>query len=686
MTAMQRRILGPAVIWFLLASVMVWVIIRYGAGPVTAVSGVVLALVTAAPFAPAVRRWWLWSGEASTPSQIDDAALVLRETVRKQWTEEAGRRHQFAEEDRMAVRWEVVSRPAPRAGAENLLPDNGSLEMLLEAYEARPWPMIVVGDAGSGKTGLCVLLTLELAKKEAQQRIPVLFQLASWNPAENFERWLLGRLNEDYPFLNDEARWGATAAQDLLTGERLLPILDGFDELSEEARSAVMRTVRESPVFVSPFVLTSRTAEFADAAGKRTVSGKTVVRLLPIDDAAMGTYLREVFSTDIDRWLPVLDEIERRPDGLVATTLAKPLMLFLARTTYEGPDRSPADLLDQHRFGTADQLEHHLLDSFVPTVFARRSRPLVHNPARPSGHWGPRQAERTLTFLARHLSSGRKEGDRGTTDLSWWQLYRLVPMTVFVLTPVILGAAGCGLLGWSVFSLFGRPVFGLVFGLSIGLLGGFALGVIRPEPPMRFVPRAPRWNAAGRRSLLQDLGFGVTGAAAGGLIAGTLATPVHGLISGLIFGLTFAMVRRFTRPTEPKSAVTPLGVLRSDRAAVGYGVAVGGFAGLVVGVAGSIAVPELAAQLAFRMNPVQQSLFGGFVGMVLGGGGLGMMVLASSAWGHFVTARIWLFVIGATPLRLMRFLDDAHKLGVLRLTGPHYQFRHGLLQDRLSGG
>jgi hypothetical protein len=38
------------------------------------------------------------------------------------------------------------------------------------------------------------------------------------------------------------------------------------------------------------------------------------------------------------------------------------------------------------------------------------------------------------------------------------------------------------------------------------------------------------------------------------------------------------------------------------------------------------------------------------------------------------------------PLRLLRFLDDAHRLGILRQTGPVYQFRHAKLQDRLAGG
>jgi hypothetical protein len=36
------------------------------------------------------------------------------------------------------------------------------------------------------------------------------------------------------------------------------------------------------------------------------------------------------------------------------------------------------------------------------------------------------------------------------------------------------------------------------------------------------------------------------------------------------------------------------------------------------------------------------------------------------------------------PLRLLSFLDDARRLGILRQAGPVYQFRHAKLQDRLA--
>lgn len=39
---------------------------------------------------------------------------------------------------------------------------------------------------------------------------------------------------------------------------------------------------------------------------------------------------------------------------------------------------------------------------------------------------------------------------------------------------------------------------------------------------------------------------------------------------------------------------------------------------------------------------------------------------------------------GRGPRRLMRFLEEAHALGVLRRSGSVYQFRHADLQEVLA--
>jgi hypothetical protein len=54
------------------------------------------------------------------------------------------------------------------------------------------------------------------------------------------------------------------------------------------------------------------------------------------------------------------------------------------------------------------------------------------------------------------------------------------------------------------------------------------------------------------------------------------------------------------------------------------------------------------------------------------------------AWSRFVVARLWLAARGRTALRLMAFLDDAHRRSILRRVGPTYEFRHARLRERLA--
>ncbi|MEV4010394.1 hypothetical protein AB0J35_07835 [Nonomuraea angiospora] len=62
------------------------------------------------------------------------------------------------------------------------------------------------------------------------------------------------------------------------------------------------------------------------------------------------------------------------------------------------------------------------------------------------------------------------------------------------------------------------------------------------------------------------------------------------------------------------------------------------------------------------------------------------VIAAPSAWGRFFSVRVWFASRGVLPLRLMTFLRDAYERGVLRRTGPYYQFRHELLQDQAAAG
>jgi ABC-type amino acid transport system permease subunit len=91
----------------------------------------------------------------------------------------------------------------------------------------------------------------------------------------------------------------------------------------------------------------------------------------------------------------------------------------------------------------------------------------------------------------------------------------------------------------------------------------------------------------------------------------------------------------------------------------------------------------LAVGLAFGLVRSGLLNLGGLiVGSVVGLPG-GLAMLSSGAWLSYILALFRLATSRQLPLRLMSFLDDAYRLGLLRTTGPAYQFRHAEFHDHL---
>ena len=130
------------------------------------------------------------------------------------------------------------------------------------------------------------------------------------------------------------------------------------------------------------------------------------------------------------------------------------------------------------------------------------------------------------------------------------------------------------------------------------------------------------------------------------------------------------------------SPLTPLTSWRSDRT---FSIVRGLFGGFVIalalGLAFGLAVEAALGQAYALLAGLVVALIYVLLGVVFGGLVVGPVTsvtwTASLAFTQFAVR--W-----HTPIRLMRFLEDAHKRGVLRTVGPIYQFRHARLQDRLA--
>ncbi|MFB7274759.1 NACHT domain-containing protein [Streptomyces sp. NPDC056244] len=404
-------------------------------------------------------------------------------------------------------------------------------EVFLERVPTRR--LVVLGGPGSGKTMLLVRLLLALVAERAEgDPVPVLFPLASWNPAEQtLESWMAERLARDYSGLGAGAPEAGYAdhtgyadragqaqgrghgqglgrghgqgqgrgqdqgqvslARALLEHRLILPVLDGFDEIPTPFRAMALDAVNAALPLGRPLVLSSRVTEYGDTlAPARGVpvrlSGAAAVELRPLDAPDIAGYLKRDAggqeTAAAARWDPVIRLLGT--DAPVARALTTPLMLFLARTVYNprpGEQAAvlptPADLCDPARFPGAADVRAHLFDAFVPAAY----RPHPRYPCR----WSPQQAEHALRYLARHLQHTLG----GTTDLAWWQVRRALPTRIAqVVTGVVLGVVA-----WTAATVVGRltallagldsgwqtgPPAAMVAGLAGGIAGGIGCGLV----------------------------------------------------------------------------------------------------------------------------------------------------------------------------------------------------------------
>lgn len=170
--------------------------------------------------------------------------------------------------------------------------DVGDLAVLFGQVPARR--LVIVGAAGSGKSVAGLLLALDLlAARRTGEPVPVLLPVASWDPDEALEAWLMRRVAEEHPTLTDRHRYGPDALARLVRGGRVLPVLDGLDEMPSQRRPAAIAALNIAMAW-RPVVLTCRreayeerlsthlTAKASAAQAKAAGGAQESERLVPI--------------------------------------------------------------------------------------------------------------------------------------------------------------------------------------------------------------------------------------------------------------------------------------------------------------------------------------------------------------------------------------------------------------------
>jgi hypothetical protein len=613
--------------------------------------------------------------------QLEAAAEYLVNKAREYWRSEATLRG-LAGSPALRLRWS----PGNERLSDRTMVDRGQpgqarypAEVVTTYRTFENGRLVILGDQGGGKTGWATLLVLGLLEEHEQgSPIPVLIPLVSssdsWDPSsEHLYEWLARRLVNDFPGLTNAGAYGTDAARRLATSGQILPVLDGLDELPANRRRAAVKSLNQQIPATAPLVLTCRTKVYRNIAKNDVVQAAAVIQLQPLKIDDIIEFLTPRHTTN--KWNAVFDKLRTHRRGALARTLSNPLMISLARLIYGDDTANPSKLTDDAIFTNQMAIEGHLLDNFIPAVFRANNTPSAV--PRKRRYQNPDQAKKWLYFFASRMHYYRLD------KLEWWQIHRFtrtgsLASPASLIHGVFMATLFGGISLWLTFEnpkystgeawnySYYAALLGFFFGGPMFMLAVHFGGIFH-RPPQHFGGLrglSQRLEAVHGKSMI----IAYMSAAAVGFGLAPRAGVGMGLVAANLFLLMYLLSRLLGIPASTAEASTPRNLLRGDR------------------------------MLTLVRALIAALFFGGF-GFLLGGNsvalGIGLALLSIDfvilydpfsglAWPPFAIARAWYALLGKSPWRLFRFLEEAHRLGVLRQVGGSYEFRHSRLLDHIS--
>jgi eukaryotic-like serine/threonine-protein kinase len=251
--------------------------------------------------------------------------------------------------------WEAVLQlPYKRSSIVPL--GKGILDVFAEVERS----LLILGQPGSGKTTTLLTLARELIKRAQEDNtepVPVVFHLTTWIATEDpLSAWLENELSGKY-------RIPKRIGKIWLERHRLLPLLDGLDELSGPDRIACVGAINRfiKDIGLPGLVVCCRTEQYEELNIKLALNG--AICLQPLTDAQIDAYVEEAGTP-----LAGLRNALRR-DSILKNLARSPLMLNLMCVAYR--DHDVEELAGRE---TPQDRSTHLFSTYVDLMFKRRAR------------------------------------------------------------------------------------------------------------------------------------------------------------------------------------------------------------------------------------------------------------------------------------------------------------------------
>ncbi|MEU5366691.1 NACHT domain-containing protein [Streptomyces sp. NPDC005925] len=584
----------------------------------------------------------------------------------------------------------------------------------------QPKRLLITGKAGAGKTALLLELLLALVEnRQDDEPVPLRMGLAQYDTrltvAENVASHLMAAYN-----------WRHDEALELVKQGRVLPVLDGLDEMDravgdpahdqQRARALLDHLNRyQRGRYLAPVILTCRTTHYDALPRNRQLRDAARIEVAPVDAEKACAYLGGR-ALDPQAWQPVLDHIRRTSTSALAVTLSNPWRLTLAATVF-AHEGDPADLL---RHPAIDDPDKYLLGRLIPASTGLAD-PRPYSSA---------DVHRWLAGLAvYHHEHGTSAHHAPGTSVDI-VLHHIWPASGPVLTRFLhVLVVTAGVAAFSDFVMGGLDKSMLLY-FALLCLPAARIGLSPRSAPKRFDPRR-LFTRRGLRQVVVGLAFSLPAAAGVGVVFALVAMVLakdgpHGFIPYLSQGFGFGLLiipaasLYFAFNRGLSDALTPRDPLRNDlRFGLSLGLIFWFSYGLVFwpvyrrvyALQHSLGIERLfenshvgGRQLTLaEMYQEHGPLYGFTSGTAADllhtfhveyatvlGCAAGLMealvfgvALGAGAWTRYAIAVTISSVRSGLPLRLDAFLDWAYRAGILRISGISYQFRHLELQEWL---
>lgn len=406
---------------------------------------------------------------------------------------------------------------------ERRLPEGTTL---LEKYDEVGQELLLLGEPGAGKSTLLLELARQLvgrAEQDPGHPFPIILPLSSWAVKRPpFTEWLSAQLSLIYDVpLQLSRAWIQT--------DRILPLLDGLDEVPQEARGACIEAITAyRKEHLVPLMVCSRRAEYEQLAPQQRLVAQSAVMIEPLTEQQVETYLEQAGPA----LAAVRMALQTNPALRELTTT--PLMLSVLTLTYAGAAEH-----DLPQRGTAAEQQQQIFTSYVERM-VRRKGDVVHYPLERTNVWlgwlaqQMRQRSQTIFYLDQLQLDWLPTRQRRRYR---WGVRLFVGLALGLLVG-LLGGLLAGLFGWPGGGLFRGLFVGLVVGLYVGLFIGLGGGGDAEIAPVENL--AWSWEDFWLWLYIGVL-LGFMAALFGGLVCALVLWPLIGVLGGLHGGLLVAV-------------------------------------------------------------------------------------------------------------------------------------------------